>query len=161
MLTCAKGISLSQAAQAHTPMPRLDMPCRSGTSTSNGNVTVIAGEGDITLNGGNGTLSTNFATARIGHGGWKSGDKTGIITVTASDGSILVQGGLGNTTTSTYNFAQIGHGGYGNGATQNIVDQAIHVTAWNGDVTVNGGTCLLQLRPDRPWRSRTNQLFPR
>lgn len=111
---------------------------RGSISTSSGSIHVTAGEGDITL-AGNNSVTGYFSHARIGHGGWESGNKTGAITVTADNGDILIQGGEGNTSSSRYNFAQIGHGGYGNGATQNI-DETIMVTATNGSVSVRGGT---------------------
>ena len=111
---------------------------RGGTSTSTGQIDVVANDGNISLKG-NDTATGYFSHARIGHGGWESGNKVGAINVTADTGDILVRGGLGNTTSARYNFAQIGHGGYGNGATQNV-DAIVNVTATDGSVTVQAGT---------------------
>src|SRR5690606_5259771 len=109
-----------------------------GARPATGSITVTVDHGDISLKGSGGTVSENFSYAQIGHGGWESGDKVGVVTVEARDGSVLVEGGMGDTGTGTYNYAQIGHGGYGNNNTQNVVDQAVYVTA-SGNVTVKAG----------------------
>ncbi|MCB1063843.1 MAG: hypothetical protein KDN20_13085 [Verrucomicrobiae bacterium] len=109
------------------------------TSSAVDDITVEVAAGGLSL-----TASTDgyFSHAAIGHNSRDTrGDRTGAINVTVASGDIEVTAGGDRIAGSSYNHAQIGHGGYGNILDGEFYNSrgSISVEATAGAVTVSGG----------------------
>jgi hypothetical protein len=117
-----------------------------------GNISVVSTGGGVTVAGGR---SIKFNYAQIGNGGYQArgGAHSGTVTVRAAN-DITVQGGsplvdtgalipnlnvpssLGQISHASFNYAQIGHGGYDSDAQGTTLDLAAGLGGFTGDLEV-------------------------
>lgn len=136
--TEAGGILLQASQTGYFSHAGIGHGGRDSSGTKSGEISVTAHDGDIEVLGGETYVSSRYAHAQIGHGGYGngiSGDYTGGITVLAESGEISLVGG------ETYgNYVMIGHGGFGAGTSPTgNRNGSISVTA-EGDILLDAGT---------------------